>query len=98
MINIGGWNSLPGSETRGALGTVPIGLRATLCLILQIYVWSSLVILVISVSIHPSLPIIVYVADVCTAITLGYPERAAPTITTLIVTVPASAPPLDTSL
>ena len=28
--NIGGWYSLPGAEARGALGTVPSGLRATL--------------------------------------------------------------------
>ena len=30
MTNIRGWNSLPGAEARGALGTIPIGLRATL--------------------------------------------------------------------
>ena len=32
MLNVGGWNSLPGAEARGALGTVPSGLHATLYL------------------------------------------------------------------
>ena len=38
VINIRGYNYLPGSEARGTLGNVPIGLRATLCLIRQISV------------------------------------------------------------
>ena len=32
FLNIGGWNSLPWLESRGASGTVPSGLRATLYL------------------------------------------------------------------
>ena len=32
MINIGGRSSLPGSEAKDALGTIPSGLRATLYL------------------------------------------------------------------
>ena len=32
MLNVWGWNSLPGSEARGALGTVPSGLSANLYL------------------------------------------------------------------
>ena len=38
VLNIGGWSSLPRAYARGALGTVPIGLRATLCLIRHISV------------------------------------------------------------
>ena len=56
MLNIGGWNSLPGAEARCALGTVPIGLSAILCIIGHISVWLSVVLLVISVSLTPSLP------------------------------------------
>ena len=32
MLNVGGWCSSPISEARGALGTIPIGLRANLYL------------------------------------------------------------------
>ena len=52
MLNIGGCSSLTKSEASGALGNVPIGLRAVIYPICQIYIWLSLVLLVISVSIH----------------------------------------------
>ena len=58
MLNIGGWDYLPRAEARGSLVTVPIVLRATLCLIRQISIWLSLVFLVISVSLLPYLPIL----------------------------------------
>ena len=108
VLNIGGWVSLPGVEARGALGTVPIGLRATLCLIRKISVWSSLVLLVISVYLPPSFPIQLSLSFSflpppppplilhALLLYLGYPEQATPTIA-LIVPVPDSAPPSYTS-
>ena len=57
VLNIRGWCSLPRAEASRALGTVPIGLCATLYPIRQTSVQLSLVILVMSVpSLHPSLP------------------------------------------
>ena len=47
VLNVRGWNSLPGVEARGVLGTIPIGLHATLFLISHISVCSSMVLLVI---------------------------------------------------
>ena len=58
MLNIGWRNYLPISEARGALCTVSIGLCATLCLICQISVWSSRVLIVISVYLPPYFPIL----------------------------------------
>ena len=57
MLNIRGCNSLPGAGDRGKLGTVPIGLGAILCIIGQISIWSSLVLLFISVSLPQPFPI-----------------------------------------
>ena len=57
VINIERWSSLPRSEASGALGTIYIGLHATLYPIHQISVRSYMVLLVISVpSFRTSLP------------------------------------------
>ena len=58
MLNIGGWSYLPGAEASGALVTVLIGLRATICLIRHISIIFFLVLLLISVSLPPSFPIL----------------------------------------
>ena len=94
MINIGGWISLPGTEDSGALGTVPIGLRATLYPILQTSVWLSLVLLFILVPyFHTSLPCSNFLSDSSVSVPpslpllhsltlpLEYLERYDPTIT-----------------
>ena len=108
--NIRGWNYLPGAEARGSLGPVPIGLCATLInspsnISLIFSGYSSHLILPPSVLSYPtiSLPLIPvspyphpYLMLHVPLLSLGYPDRDAPT-TSVRVTFLASAPPPDTS-
>ena len=108
-LNIGGWSYLPGAEARGTLGTVPIGLGATLyplsdiCLIVSSS--TSHFSLSISILSYPTLHFSLITTFPFTSrspllhaplLSPGYPGQADPIIA-WIGAVLDSAPLIDTS-